>query len=362
MWLHGAHTFPILLWFAVMGAQIFASHTMITHISRHATDLANATACHLQLADAAVVKAPKAAGNIPDFCRGGQNKFTSKHCMSQPPLDLSAGCNAVDIFDPSWYTGRHRKEIVLVGDSVMEQLYRQMVCLVHASSPHRTASKGRGLLVNPGDYKDNAVTYSRGLKKRSCRKECYSFGSLRICHYKSRADVLDAKVAPCLLQARPNDVYLFNVGVWHHRPETVTAAIINFRTFIHQAKANGHILPRLAFRESSPQHFKTIGGHFASGPRGRGCLERQDTEAMAELEFRNRAAVSALKDLDIDVMYMWELLKPWPQHHVGAACRENENICDCTHWCESQPGSIMKAMAKLTLSDLLQTYFTDTRV
>jgi len=362
MWLHSSQTFPLLLWFAVMSAQMIASHTMITHLSRHAADSANATACHLQLADAAVVKAPKAAGNIPDFCRGGQNKFTSKHCMSQPPLDLSAGCNAVDIFDPSWYTGRHRKEIVLVGDSVMEQLHRQMVCHILASSPHRAAGKGRGLLASGGDYKDTAVTYSRGLKKQSCRKDCYSFGSLRICHYKSRADVLDAQVAPCLLQALPNDVYLFNVGVWHQSPETVTAAVTSFRTFIQQAKASGHVLPRLVFRESSPQHFKTPGGHFASSPRGRGCLERQDTEDMADLEFRNRAAISALKDLDIDVMYLWELLRPWPQQHVGAVCGVNEKICDCTHWCESQPGSIVKAMAKLTLSDLLQTYFTDTRV
>jgi len=193
-----------------------------------------------------------------------------------------------------WY-GRQR-ELLLVGDSVVEQMWRGVVCELARLAPLETlpplkgprspsadrpkamfvvhaveAPSGRVLdssgavptaasdvTTHRGDTSwperggmgshSLATGYHQGgqdLRRRllvasvGCdEKECSQFGGLKVCYMNMRMSLVSPQMAACLQQAsRASDVVALNVGLWHNEPRTLSTAVRRFKQLVEKARA-----------------------------------------------------------------------------------------------------------------------------
>eukprot|EP00873_Tetraselmis_striata_P025938 jgi/Tetstr1/446202/TSEL_033747.t1 len=321
---------------------------------------------------------------LPEACNFG--KYTNPYCKTLRPVTPSAkGCHLVDLSDPSWYTGPPR-ELVLYGDSITLQMERAIRCLLARHAPVPEGGTAAAAAGGPGgpagrrgaletlDETPTAIQlalfagrrrlasqtkepgparYSPALRGAPCRKDsCTTWGSLTVCAMRTNEHPLQRDTAPCLLAGAPNDVHVFNVGMWHNSKGAMGHAVGAFAAFVRRARMAGEQLPHLVWRESTPQHFAAPGGNYP-GRRGGACLKTAAAKQMEGREFRNAATWAALGDLDLHIAFAWELLKLHPELHVQ---KFKGTETDCSHWCETPTGAV-SALAHVLLSDVFRTYW-----
>eukprot|EP00959_Pyramimonas_sp_CCMP1952_P366543 7676886-Pyramimonas_sp.AAC.1 len=135
---------------------------------------------------------------------------------------------------------------------------------------------------------------------------------------------------------RQADVVVLNEGVWWEMADCGDkcgaacrheAYIASLRTFAHFHTRNKHRLPRILWRETSPQNFDTPSGRF--DPAKMRCVPR----SMQQLECGdtyNALAAPALAQMGLEVVPTW---LPSAQALVAGEQRPHRAVADCTHFC-----------------------------
>jgi hypothetical protein len=264
-----------------------------------------------------------------------------------------------------WYSGPAVvRELLLHGDSVTEQVWRILGDVL------AEASGVEWVLERPKSKPDlagklPAAIFAKRLERLPCTKTCHRHGSLHVCFLRTNINPIIEESAACLLQASPDDVHVFNTGLWIHSKGEAASAVRGFRRFIEYAREAGMTLPRIVWRETTPQH-------FASSPYGtfveraatkktkktpQRCMSAVDEAAMKKGDFRNKVAFAVLKGMeDIDVFKAWEMLMPLAQHHKVERVVKKPGPPDCTHWCETPDGP-MFALCRILISDIFKRYW-----
>jgi hypothetical protein len=154
---------------------------------------------------------------------------------------------------------------------------------------------------------------------------------------------------------QPQDVHVFNGGVHINSASAMNKMMDSFREGVANLTAAGVALPRLVWRETTPQHFLAKGGNFVSQAhvkKTRGCIPRSKVkvEELRKGNYRWDSVSRALRGLDIDVWHVWDLLVVRPDLHPSTM--------DCTHWCDT-PQSPLVEISKLLLSDVIRAYWSN---
>eukprot|EP00873_Tetraselmis_striata_P005873 jgi/Tetstr1/426137/TSEL_016465.t1 len=313
------------------------------------------------------------------FCEFNNGRYMNDHCSDLPPLEPSPGCavNQSQLSARHWYDGggvNGAREILFVGDSVVQQMYRGTVCELAHLVPFDKLPQASARIEPPTSATgEGGVAKSRRrLTAVRCSKKCKRFGDLKVCYMRVEQDPVNAQVSACLREAQSTDVVALNVGLWHNSGRSMSSAMSGFNKFMAQSGQDTNMsLPHLLRLETPPQHFNTRGGNFGRGvlrgrqAKGKQCMSPDDAvEAnMEQFDFRNRAAYSALGNLGIPVFRSWDMLRHSPQLHVQLSKKPGSpgpmNV-DCTHWCEGPVRtSPIAALSQILLSDVLRHFWSN---
>jgi hypothetical protein len=194
-----------------------------------------------------------AASSLPALCSPQPAKYSNDYCLALPPVAPSDGCNLLDLASPEVFEGPGR-ELVLWGDSIMLQFHQALLCQLARHAPKGVAiekAPTRRLLRTDSQPAQYGPTVSAA--PCNAKKACFQFGSLTVCIIPITQHVFTTETAPCLFSARPNDVHVFNVGMWHNQESTMLPAVKAFKTFVNSAIEDGRTLPHMLWQESTPQ-------------------------------------------------------------------------------------------------------------
>mmetsp|Transcript_38655 Transcript_38655/g.97822 ORF Transcript_38655/g.97822 Transcript_38655/m.97822 type:complete len:283 (+) Transcript_38655:221-1069(+) len=187
------------------------------------------------------------------------------------------------------------------------------------------------------------------------------FGNLRVCFGEKWQDSAWASNAgvSCFLNSRPDDVHVFNFGLWHNNPLGVPNAVGYMIRFLQDsARARKQAPPHLVWSESLPQHFKAPGGlyHDDTSKIKPGCMQTAHHEKLSN--FRNKLTLPMLDNsslLDVAPVHVfrgWRLLAGYPRSHNHKV----DSKLDCTHWCQYD-GSVLSAVVHILLSDISRAFW-----
>eukprot|EP00873_Tetraselmis_striata_P018712 jgi/Tetstr1/438976/TSEL_027468.t1 len=323
-------------------------------------------------------------------------------CNHLPSFAPSPTCGALDLADSAAWMPTEPRTLWLWGDSVMVQLWDHLLCFLsnHVSpgSPEgppggdyprkpvsaptrpdfrrkllRTSRHGAAAAERPrvawgtrgvkGNLLAHPLEWSPELADLECMpfRPCVRFGNLRVCFGEKWQDSAWASNAgvSCFLNSRPDDVHVFNFGLWHNNPLGVPNAVGYMIRFLQDsARARKQAPPHLVWSESLPQHFKAPGGlyHDDTSKIKPGCMQTAHHEKLSN--FRNKLTLPMLDNsslLDVAPVHVfrgWRLLAGYPRSHNHKV----DSKLDCTHWCQYD-GSVLSAVVHILLSDISRAFW-----
>ena len=372
-------------------------------------------ACHLQLG---ARRKKHAAKN--KFCSELiKHRYHNKYCDSLPAVSASEGCDGlVDLNDygRSWMP-QELRTITLWGDSLMDEIAVAFRCLLsRAVGPPSASGHGRSVSQpNQGQApwsNDEIAQQRRALLKSSdcprCEKPipwtprlqaqdcgrigrgCVTFGNIRLCYVRVKDNVfVDSRQDCQFLHARPSDVFVFNVGLWHNSKSKSAMSMGAFSQFVHDAatfrakhnysgsvessaaaaasqdaaRGDGGVMPNIVWMETPPQHFKgSPGGHYSM--KAKGCNAKPMLDAMRAAEFRNKIAEQSIRRkvsqvAPVHIFETWEHLLRHSKLHVQRDTIGTKGPAvkvDCSHWCQYE-GNALGALSHMLLSDVVSGFW-----
>ena len=251
----------------------------------------------------------------------------------------------------------------IVGDSLSSQHFYATACYLAAPLLHASGQPRARTLVS----RTPELPCHRGLHSRCVRlgidalREdapdgrghtlpgmlCYTNVDRLMGVQWSEAAVLEELMAYGLL--RPKELVLLNVGV-HVKPDEAGRQLELVLKWLHGLKRTER--PRLMWRETSPQHFRTSDGSY-SRPEPNASFGTCQDDA---LDVYNSVTLPRLRRsrLNVSVLPVWQLTQQAAKQHGGAIIHADPRprSLDCTHFC--QQGGVLDAWSALLLSRVLR--------
>lgn len=242
------------------------------------------------------------------------------------------------------------RKIYFVGDSLMHQIWSQLVCHLYTSIPIRSE-------VNWLHYKGG----TNDIKHHIYNNITCPYGRKEHCHYIQGSNTARATIDTinstlyfgwfelydkghldriCQeFQMGPNDIIIFNFGVHYNNVGRLTKSHYeeHLQTFADDAKSNNQ-KTRLFFIESLPQHFTRVNkelanGYFFGPEAATWCDPIGSDELAASRDWRNRLAEQYLSNVVPIIQVATALYSQYDAHLSGDSSLVHFDPGDCTHYC-----------------------------
>jgi hypothetical protein len=151
-----------------------------------------------------------------------------------------------------------------------------------------------------------------------------------------------------------NDLVIFNIGIWYHKPDAYREALLNIKNGVSQKLS----FPALIFLESTPQHFYSVNatnGYYDTRYTKKGtCAPFPDVSKVSELDWRNVIANEVFRDSNFTVLPI--AIELYSQHdaHIGKANHQRSGSSDCTHFCTTS--GIFRFVLRKIYNFLVEAY------
>lgn len=243
------------------------------------------------------------------------------------------------------------RRVIMVGDSLLTQLWQVLVCALHGSAEHR-------LYVNWAKmWRCNEVTCPHDEAKHSnCHGGILRFPSANVTIVNKKMYKYSKEYFLGTLQrlkVSPRDIVLVNFGLHYNDEKEYSTAI---ESMINDLQ-NHPEAPRwnLGFLETTPQHYPASNGYFAQGEQnGNTCRPLammpktaslvSEPSTLAPGDWRNHvihrvfgsstaSASSGNSRLSLRIIPIAHGLYSQFDAHVAIEPYPSPPWLDCTHWC-----------------------------
>lgn len=340
----------------------------------------NASACaRAQLSAKAYLKQALAWRKTMPFCRGSSSELNEPGRYSCPADLLELGfesCSSIAPINASDFVGTHAgKSIVLFGDSLLRQLFYELLCQL-------------GGTVVDADLSSPVYKWAR-LVAHGIPALMLSFVYQQLLGHNAttgRADFDD----PLTLRSDARhaltlaSTVVFNAGAFASGFDQLAGSIDEFASFVrrldvkvharHQSGRGAHKhqverqpspqlqMRRLLFVEYMAPHFASRGGDYTkhngwgfglkTGVRY-GCKPGSPAAFLAsDAAYRWTRTSQHVRSLGVRLVPAFELtMLAWRQHSFHSLA--SRGVQDCRHWCAPSP--ILEAQTRLLVTHLLRS-------
>lgn len=240
------------------------------------------------------------------------------------------------------------KRLVLIGDSIMGQLWVSLVCTLHSLVHNRLDVEfgrlpGCNDIICPDPHSGKHSFLEGGWMHFP------SFNATISHVVQSKFDLQDVLRVFRSHRLGARDIVTMNFGVHYNREEEYDAAMKQFRdellvgvygdgsTNTTTQNVHNNTLPRILYFQSAPQHFRGSSGYYDQNtqryPYGFQCEPVASLSLRRAADWRNRVIDRYLSSSpSIHIVRIAEALYSQYDAHIGLEPYVNTPI-DCTHWC-----------------------------
>jgi hypothetical protein len=236
------------------------------------------------------------------------------------------------------------RRLIIIGDSLLTQLWQVLICALHGTAENRLYVHWAKM------WRCNEVTCPND---REVHSNCYGgvsrFPTFNVTiinkkMYKYSKDYFFGTLQRLKVTSR--DVILVNFGLHYNEEKEYSHAIESFNQDIQESSIL--TTAKLAFFETSPQHYPTSNGYFKQGDQnGNQCQAfSYDTSSavnsyIASHDWRNEiiqrvfrsSASSSTSAAPVRVIPLAHGLYSQHDAHVAIEPYPSPPWLDCTHWC-----------------------------
>ena len=236
------------------------------------------------------------------------------------------------------------KTILFIGDSILGQLFRELVTILYAST------KVSVTYVRPYAERwfKHFIVKFHGARLRLIFYEMYMYDGINAFYHTTEPHRLDA-----------DDTIVFNFGIHYNEIDQFREHMQKVSRDIRILDTRKHPFPRkIMFMQSVPNHFNSRNGYWLSDNTSQHCNPYKNmTEAIAldwrnliaEEEFANHSRIGFIRIAEA-------LYSQWDTH---VELDSNKTSIDCTHFC-ANPG-LFNYMFRMLYNALLQDVWPELR-